>query len=397
MWPLLRFLLQLECPVESAFDTREIVHQPIFNEHSLAYTSAMRRRRYRFRPFLGLTTAVLVGSCTLATAALGQATPTDLPADCSGYASIPLPAEAAKVPVPKAPPDCASYRSYRGIGRPVNYSEARACAWQERLAQKAGLGQNQNEPTAWVVGGSLILADIYFNGEGVKRNIPLAMRFACESEEAMAKQVLEGITDLSDSPRTNGPFEFCDYAETTFTMDFCVDYASEIEDDRRSRYYSSLKSSMPPEQQAAFEKLLTAEDAYIEAHASEVDQGGTIRAIRTVGSEKILNNLFHTEIVRFERKEWPALSGNRIETADGLLSREYQMKLQQLQSQTKQEIDEGAVTADHLSNVEETWQTYRDAWVTFARLRYPGDVAAIRAEITLERYRWLKSISAYSE
>ena len=50
---------------------------------------------------------------------------------------------------------------------------------------------------------------------------------------------------------------------------------------------------MPAEQRAAFEKLLAAQDAYIKAHASEVDQGGTIRVIRTIGSEGILKNLFY--------------------------------------------------------------------------------------------------------
>src|SRR4051794_4416172 len=70
------------------------------------------------------------------------------PASCSTYASVPLPADAIEAPVPKIPPACASYRSYAGIGRPVNYSEARACAWQERLAQKAGLEQNDEAPLA---------------------------------------------------------------------------------------------------------------------------------------------------------------------------------------------------------------------------------------------------------
>jgi hypothetical protein len=352
----------------------------------------MSRRLHLFTQLFGLTTAILVGNCALATAAVGQTTSAELPADCSAYASIPLPAEAEKAPVPKTPPACASYRSYRGIGRPVDYSEARACAWQERLAQKADLGQNQEEPRAWIVGGSLILADIYFNGAGVKRDIPLAMRFACESEEAMATLALPHIAELDSSPRGRGPFEFCDYAASTFTMDFCVGYESEIHDDRRSRYYNSLKSSMTPEQQAAFEKLLAAQNAYIEAHASEVDQGGTIRVVRTIGSQGILKDIFHTEIVHFERKQWPALSDNQITTADTLLRREYLKKLQQLRTQTKESIDEGAVTADHLSTVEETWQSYRDAWVAFSRLRYPAAVAAIRAEITLDRYRLLKTI-----
>ena len=78
--------------------------------------------------------------------------------------------------------------------------------------------------------------------------------------------------------------------------------------------------------------------------------------------------------------------------ADTLLNREYTKKLQELQKLTKEEIEQGAVTADHLSNVEGAWETYRDTWVTFARLRYPAAIAAIRAEITIDRYRLLKTI-----
>jgi len=352
----------------------------------------MPHARYLCMKLMAHETTILIASCALVTAALGQTTAPELPADCSAYASIPLPAEAENAAVPKSPPACASFRSYRGIGRPVDYSKARACAWQERLAQDADLGQNQAEPDAWIVGGSLILADIYFNGAGVKRNIPLAMRFACESEEGMAKLALPDIVKLNGSPGAHGPFEFCDYADSTITMNFCSGYASEIEDDRRSRYYNSLKSSMTPEQKAAFERLLTAQNAYIAAHASEVDQEGTIRGIRTIGSMNILKDLFHTEVVHFERKKWPALSGSQITTTDALFRREYKQKLLQLGTKPKDEIDQGAVTPSNVSRVERTWETYRDAWVAFARLRYPGAVPAIRAEITLDRYRLLKTI-----
>jgi uncharacterized protein YecT (DUF1311 family) len=344
---------------------------------------------------LGVATAILVGNCTLAAAAFGQTKPAELSPDCSAYATIPLPAEAEKASVPKTSPACASYRSYRGIGRPVNYSDARACAWQERNAQDANLGQSQKEPTAWIVGGSLILADLYFNGAGVKRNIPLAMRFACESDENMVRLALPEIEKLNGSHGANAHLEFCDYASTTITMSFCSDYESQIGDDRRSRYYNSLKSSMTPDQKTAFEKLLAARKAYIEVHASEVDQGGTIRAMRTIGSRNILENLFRTDVAHFERKKWPVLSGNQIKMADALLNREYEKKLQQLGRQTREAIDQGAVTASHLSSVEKTWEAYRDAWTAFARLRYPAAVAAIRAEITLERYRLVKTIYSY--
>jgi uncharacterized protein YecT (DUF1311 family) len=218
------------------------------------------------------------------------------------------------------------------------------------------------------------------------------MRFACEWEEAAAMLALPDIAKLNASPPAHEPFEFCHYAATTFTMNFCGGYTSEIEDDRRSRYYNSLKSSMTREQLAAFEKLLAAENAYIEAHASEVYQGGTIREMRTLGSQDILKDLFHTEIVHFERQKWPALSDHQITTADALLQGEYGKKLQQLRTQTKESADEGAVTPGHLSSVEKTWETYRDTWAAFARLRYTAGAALIRAEIILDRYRLLKTI-----
>ena len=274
----------------------------------------------------------------------------------------------------------------------MNYAEARACAWRERLAQKANLGQNPKEPDAWVVGGSLILADIYFNGAGVERDVPLAMRFACEAEEGMAMLALPDIKKLNGSLPAHGPFEFCHYAASTISMSFCSDYASELESERRNRYYRTLKTSMPPVQQVAFEKLLAAEKAYVEAHASEVDQGGTIRAMRTIGSMSILEHLFHSELAQLEHKQWPALSNGQVTAADGLLHDEYEMKLRQLYAHTKEEIDEGAVTADHLKSVQVAWESYRNAWITFARLRYPTAVARIGAEITIDRYHLIKTI-----
>lgn len=334
----------------------------------------------------------MVAGSAHATVAVAENVTDELPAQCSAYASVPLPAEAEGVPAPKTPPDCASYRSYRGIGRPVNYPEARVCAWRERLAQEAQLGQSSKEPDSWVVGGSLILANIYFNGAGVRRNIPLAMRFACEAEEGMAMLALPDIKKLSGSLPAHGPFEFCDYAATTFTMNFCSGYESAIETDRRARYYDALKSRMNSAQRATFDKLLTAESAYVEAHASEVDQGGTIRGMRTLESMNILQRLFRAEVVQLDHKRWPALSDSQVKAADGLLNDEYGMKLQQLRAHTKEEIDGGAVTADHLASVEGVWEIYRDAWVAFVRLRYPAAEARIRAEITIDRYRLFKTI-----
>ncbi len=237
-----------------------------------------------------------------------------------------------------------------------------------------------------------MLADIYFNGAGVERNLSLAMHFACESDEATAVLALEEIAKTDSSRRSKGPFEFCDYAATTLMMNFCLSYEEQGKDDRRSRYYHSLASAMTRDQKAAFEKLLAAQKAYNNAHVSEVDQGGTIRVMRTIGSQGILDDLFHAELVHFEHSRWPVLSSERITMADALLHREYEKKLQQLHTRPQQDTYDEAVTADHLSSVEESWKRYRDAWSAFAALRYPSKVALIRAFITLDRCRLVKTI-----
>jgi hypothetical protein len=149
---------------------------------------------------------------------------------------------------------------------------------------------------------------------------------------------------------------------------------------------------MTQEQRATFEKLLAAEKAYVAAHASEVYQGGTIHGIRTIRSQEILGDLFRMELVHFERKEWPKLSDNQIRTADEVMNQEYEKTLRKLRSVKQEEIEDGAVTAKGLASAEKSWETYRDAWVAFARVRYPGEVDVIRAKITLDRYRLLKTI-----
>ena len=76
----------------------------------------------------------------------------------------------------------------------------------------------------------------------------------------------------------------------------------------------------------------------------------------------------------------------------GLLDGEYAKTLEQLRTQTRADVEDGAVTADGPASAEKAWEAYRSAWVAFARLRYPREVAAIRAEITLDRYRLVETI-----
>jgi len=97
------------------------------------------------------------------------------------------------------------------------------------------------------------------------------------------------------------------------------------------------------------------------------------------------------DVVHFERKKWPSLTKTQIDGADGLLRRQYEVTMQKLKTQPREEGD-GAVSATQLAGVQAVWERYRDAWVAFARVRYPDAVDAIRAQIVLDRHRWLKTM-----
>ena len=116
-----------------------------------------------------------------------------------------------------------------------------------------------------------------------------------------------------------------------------------------------------------------------------------------MSSMNILEDLFRTDVVHNERKQFPALSPAQIASADGLLRREFENLHKSLAAQTKEDINIGAVSAENLSKVEKAWESYRDAWAAFARLRYPASADAIRAKVTRDRYRLLKTIYSYSK
>ncbi len=157
-------------------------------------------------------------------------------ASCNKYLKTPLPAEAAVVSKPTQWPNCTSYTSYSGIGTTVDFQAARKCAWSERLATQADL--KPRSTVASVFGGSAMLSQLYANGEGVEKNLPLALRFVCEAGGAPAEidgrvVDLEGKLLQGDTTRTK--FNFCDDITSGFMMGLCAAYGSEIAEQKKNR------------------------------------------------------------------------------------------------------------------------------------------------------------------
>lgn len=295
----------------------------------------------------------------------------DAPSDqCKEFATVPLPSEAA-VAKPSEYPACESYKSYAGIGHPIDYAGARACAWQERAAQLADL-QPRNGIAA-VFGGSAMLTVLYANGEGVQQNFPLALRMACEAGGAPAeiKIRLDDLQKRQDHPDPKAAkFDFCNDITSGFMMGFCTARSEEIDGQMRSSKFAQLSRSWSQPQQAAFEHMLSLEAEYAEAHArGEIDLSGTARAMFQIDAESSLKDDILAAIQSFEAGKPPHATAITAAQADAELNRAYRKMLQEAEGH-KDEY--GAIQPEGIRAAERAWLRYRDAWLGFAELRYPA-------------------------
>ncbi len=292
-------------------------------------------------------------------------------AKCKQYLQLALPAEAAHISPPKQWPDCNSYRSYSGLGTKVDFVAARRCAWSERLATQADLEPKYT--VASVFGGSAMLATLYANGDGVERNIPLALRFACE--EGWAPAEFEGrikhLESLQDQPADPAKeFDYCDDITSGAMEGYCAAYNREIADQGRDKTLKAIPAAFSAPQRAAFSGLLQAQDAYTQAHGKgEIYLSGSARAMFQIDAEQTLRDDFLAAMQSFEKGNYPAGSSATFSEADARLNHAYQAALADAEAHKS---ETGAVQPEGIREAERAWLTYRDAWVAFAAARYPA-------------------------
>jgi uncharacterized protein YecT (DUF1311 family) len=288
--------------------------------------------------------------------------------ECAAYLKTPLPAEALAVPAPKAWPTCDSYKSYSGIGRKIDFAEARRCAWAERLAQKAELEPRYT--VASLFGGSAMLTVLYANGEGVEQNKALAWRFACESglEGSGQKDILE-LPNKPHVTENEKKFKYCGEVRTTMEIGFCAAWDSEIQDQVRLNSIRTLSADWPTTQKNALFDLVNADDVYSTVHArGEIDLSGSGRAVWQLNAEWLLRERFVAALSAAEKGQLPGGTAADFASADTALNRIYKKAILVAEAGKS---GYGAVQPEGIGDAERAWLKYRDAWSAFAKLRYP--------------------------
>lgn len=277
--------------------------------------------------------------------------------------------------------NCDSESLYYGIGRPKDFKKARECAFYEVVETPANL-----------FSGQVILMMIYANGEGVKQNIPLAEQLACEIGGAPAEIEgrMEHLEDLKLFP-AKGRFDYCDDITSGRSAGECSAHHDRSASVDRKSKLKMLMSKWTSAEKIAFNPLQKASAKFTEDRSSqEVDMTGTMRSAFVIREEAIQESDFIESLEKLEKGKAPHYSPAEMEKEKIRLK----TALERVRSAPEAATALwGTVNKENIALTQASWNQYRDAWVQFAKVKYPKETSEnISTWFTKKRAHMLESI-----
>ena len=315
---------------------------------------------------------------------------------CLRSAALPIPrADLPSIAQAARLMSCNSEALYYGFTGKPNYVRACKCAYLERAA-------GNHFPVA----GSAILSMIYANGLGVKRNLPLATKFACEAGGAPA-EINGRIGHLKDlaamTGHTRPRFGFCDDITSGYMDGICTGIAATYRDAQREKAFAHVTSSYTLAQRAAFSTLQRAAANYFNAHArNEVDLSGTARGAFWIEDIEHSWNMFLRDLRILEAEKLPTEPHNATRQTGARLEAILHRVL--AESSLRQRppvrfpppgipVAGGTISRQGIGADQHLWLFYREAWLHFAALRRPAlPRRTVEAWITNQRIRNLRCL-----
>ena len=185
-------------------------------------------------------------------------------------------------------------------------------------------------------------------------------------------------------------FDPCDFITSGMGQGYCARREEEKAEAKRAAKEKSLIVKWPKDQQKAFDVLKKASADYFEARSrNEVDLSGTARGAFVIEEEDSLKVNFQKALTNFEKGKFPQFTGKDFKITDYKLNDLYSriMKLKDLQN--------GTVTPEGVRMAQVKWLPYRDAWVRFATLRYPGvSSESLKTWLAQERLAQLEDLGS---
>jgi hypothetical protein len=274
---------------------------------------------------------------------------------CASVKDVELPAADRPTAAEKdALASCASVDAYFGFGGPVDPVKARKCAYAE-------LDRNTRAPLA----GKAILMMVYANGKGVPRNFDLALKLACTIGDAPGDAAgrVHQLDRLKKANWAGNNFSICDHSSGRELYEQCAILQERFDKLERDSQFNDLTSSWTGPQVKAFHAFMEEARKFFHVQAGS---GVNLESTFEVQEETFLLNGLLTALQQFERGELPKYSAVELRKAETEESAAY------TRTQTGKDTRWGTVTREGVSRCEEEWRRYRDAWITFARKKYPS-------------------------
>lgn len=235
-----------------------------------------------------------------------------------------------------------------------------------------------------------MLAVLYANGEGVERNLPLAVRLTCELDWKSPSR-MDQLQRMENDPSIEEQLSISDICDSGsgYVAGLCAEYGAQIAEHQREKKLRRLMRGWSEGQKSKFTQLVKAKEDF--ASASGVYAGhfdGSLHTWYAVDAAESVRKEFFADLEKVEADHLPIGTANDYKHADAELNRVYRQKLADDEdnaaetakgSYTAEEKKMAADEPENLRIVERTWLKYRDAWIDFAQLRYPST----------DRYAWL--------
>jgi hypothetical protein len=263
------------------------------------------------------------------------------------------------------PQICNSWGIYYKSGNSIQHEDALNCALAERRdAEEANSDPSETNLTY------AVLTMIYADGKGVAPNLKLAARFACQLQgrEGYDIRLVKMLNSKRLQSVTKVDFNICDGFSTLDIVYACLTL-----DERKTAVAiiavgDRLNAGGDAQQRTAFNRVLTARKAYLDAHDGEQGTGTSdiVQGIREARYELEVDWL--KSLNDFAAGKLPNFTDQDFATADAELNADYQ----QTRKSTLACDSDLCTQANQLQKVERIWLVYREAWVGYAKLRWPS-------------------------
>lgn len=330
-----------------------------------------------------------IGLLAIIASGVVQAEPRDKDADASEIAGC---ESAKKLPLPQADAPAAANRAalkgcdsealYFGIGITKDPGRARQCAYVER----------DDPDNGWpnLFSGTGMLMTIYANGIGAQRNFDLALKFACELNGAPAEEAgwVAHLNKLKREHWNGQDFSPCEDITSGAAQGSCAAHEARLAAVERKARLTKLIASWSNGERQAFATLEKVKNDYVKAEAdNEVDMSGTARGAMYVEAEAAEEDRFLAILQALIKGDAPSSPTPGFSETDAKLNALYRKVLN-----VKDSSVWGTVTKEGIKTTQRAWLRYRDAWIDFAKIKFPSLAPeSLKTALTKDRIKLLEN------